>query len=882
MLFKFGRTLQKHVASSAGLVGAVAVCCGRSEPDPWGLWRIMRASADRDRIRSMDLIWLHPWRLIMAVAVALLLSVLLLSSRQLTWRWKLRCLVWPALVAMLWVTAAAEPFLRVASPTDHIVALLDLSAGARTAPWQNPHWLQRFLAQRLPAAMRVTAVGFGTQCQVLLRDVPLDNPSAWPKAWAVRSLSHVVFSRALAWNRPGLSHVPRWIFTAGLAPWPRVKLTSLPFAVALTLVRPTAVDVGITNLRALRSPTSVNLVGTVRSTGVSRVMLRAYRNGTRIADQLLAFTRAGVRKVRIEDRPPDDHQILDYRVKLVRADPWPEDNQAAILVEPPHAQSVLIVTRHPRSWRQKMGPWNMRVIGPGTFPTTAEQLRRYQMVVLSNIPQAMLPPRVGTILADFVRHTGGGLLIAGSCCAFGPGGYAARRPPAVGGHAKFTLESLSPLASVPPDRKPVRVIFLIDDSGSMIDHVPGTAGQTEFNVATHAVVNAVEVLHKTDRVKMFAFNGQTRLLLGGTVGSVRGKIVSHFSNIVPTGSTNPDSALPALRKVLRPGNILIVLTDGRIPKMNVPAWKRLILARHIKLVVVAPVTQDSLLTHVAVATGALRFSTDQFRRWPAILHKALRKEIAGQAQTRALSWHEVGGPLSGITRAWIEVYQKAEAKLLARSNQGNHPLAAVWRFGLGHVAALAFSEKSAAYPLFLQRILRSIVPPPGNPNFVLSQRRMGQTWRVQVLARNAHGFINGADLSIRLVASSPAATRQIPLRQIGPGEYQATVQLAGREAVAATVTEHRAGRRMFIGRVNGPALAGPYFPATAPVYRCPWKKVRWMNVAGFQQSGAAGAKWQPRLKWKKLNLVPWLLWAGIIMMLAVLWVGKVKLPHGRR
>ncbi len=813
----------------------------------------------------------------MAVAVALLLVTVLASARRLTWRWKLRCLVWPALVVMLWAVAAAEPFLRVNPPAGRMVVLLDLSAGARTAPWQNPRWLQRFLGQRLPSAMKVTVVGFGTHCQVLLRDAPLDKPSAWPGAWAVQSLSHAVLARALAWSRPGLEHVPRWLFTAGLAPWPRVKPQDLPFALALTRVRPTVADVGLTGLRAARSATGVNVVATVRSTGAARVMLRAYRSGTRIAKQRLAFAHAGVREVRIRDIPPDNHQVLDYRVKLSSADPWPEDDQAAILLEPPHLQSVLIVTRHRSSWPAKMSPWNLRVIGPGAFPAAAGQLRRYQMVVLSNIPRAMLPPRAATTLADFVRHTGGGLLIAGSCCAFGPGGYAVRRSAAVGGHPGVTLEGLSPLASVPPNRKPVRVIFLMDDSGSMIDPVAGTAGQTEFNVATHAIVNAAEVLHKTDRVQIFAFNGQTRLLLKGTVGAIRGKIVSHLAAIIPTGSTNPDSALPALRKVLQPGSILMVLTDGRIPKMNVPAWKRLILSRHIKLVVVAPLTHDSLLTQVAAVTGAMRFSTYQFRRWPAMLRTALGRELAGQAQTRALSWHEQGGPFGGITRAWIEVYQKAGAKLLARSNQGDHPLAAVWRFGLGHVAALAFSEKSAAYRQLLARILRTLVPPPGNPNFVLSQRRMGQVWRVRVLARDAHGFINDAHLLMRLVASSRALTRLMPLWQTGPGEYQATAKLAGGQAAAATVTEHRASRQIFIGRLNGPALAGPYFPATAPVYRGQWKKVRWMSAAASRRPGAAGAKWQPRLKGAKVKLAPLLLWAGIILSLTVLWAGQVKL-----
>lgn len=753
--------------------------------------------------------------------------------------------------------------------------LLDLSAGAGQAPWGNPQWLRGFLAQRLPTGMSVTVVGFGRQCQVLLRDAAVDQAGVWPRAWAVRSLSHAVVSRALEWDRPGLSHVPRWIFTAGLAPWPAVSVENLPFDMALTVVRPTVVDVGVTGLRAVRSAALVDLVATVRCTGADQVMLQTYRNGTLIADQPLVFAHAGLRVVHIQDIPPDDHRALDYSVRLIGADPWPQDNQASIVVQPPHGQSVLIVTRHPGRWSERMRPWRVHVIGPRVFPMMAGPLERYQIVVLSNIPRALLPADVGKTLGDFVTDTGGGLLIAGSCCAFGPGGYAARPSAEIGGRRAFTLERLSPLASAPPNRKPVHVVFLVDDSGSMVDPVAGTAGQTEFNVATHAIVNAVEVLRKTDRVKIFAFNGQTRLLLGGAVGAVRGKIVSRLSNVVPTGSTNPDSALPALRKALLPHSIMVMLTDGRIEKMNVSAWRRLIRTRHIKFVVVAPLSQDSLLTHVAKVAGAIRFSTYQFRRWPAMLRTAMDKEIAGKAQTTPLAWHGDGPSMRGITREWIQVYRKAGVQLLARSNQGNHPLAAVWRLGLGHVAALAFSEKSVAYRLLLEQIFRSIVPPPGNPRFVLSQRRMGRRWRVVAQARDRHGFINGASLFMRVLTSSGSLTGPLPLLQTGPGEYQAQTKLFGRGAVAATVIERLGDREIFIGRLNGPALAGPYFPATAGDYRCPWKKVLRISAAALPRPKGAAMKWRPQLKGAKLKLSPALLWLGIIMVLAVLWAGRL-------
>ncbi len=65
------------------------------------------------------------------------------------------------------------------------------------------------------------------------------------------------------------------------------------------------------------------------------------------------------------------------------------------------------------------------------FPHTAEDLFRYEVVILGSVPDAQLDEAQQQLLADFVGHRGGGLLLLGGRHAFAEGGYDRTRLAAV-------------------------------------------------------------------------------------------------------------------------------------------------------------------------------------------------------------------------------------------------------------------------------------------------------------------------------------------------------------------------------------------------------------------------------------------------------------------
>lgn len=58
------------------------------------------------------------------------------------------------------------------------------------------------------------------------------------------------------------------------------------------------------------------------------------------------------------------------------------------------------------------------------FPDTAERLGAFQAIILGDIEAAMFTPQQMTLLEDFVKRRGGGLLMLGGVNSFGLGGYA--------------------------------------------------------------------------------------------------------------------------------------------------------------------------------------------------------------------------------------------------------------------------------------------------------------------------------------------------------------------------------------------------------------------------------------------------------------------------
>ncbi len=854
----------------------------------------------------MTILWRYPLLLTLAPIPLLALAAGWWRAGGHCRRWKTACLFLPLAAALAAIVAAAGPVWRANSPARSIVVLLDLSPAADLAPWRNPSWLRHTLRQHLSKGMRVTLVGMCRHVHCLAANLSLRSRQGWPRRWPVLTGSCSSLRRALAWNAADCTGAPRWLFTAGLIRWRSVNPAVLPFAMAVSVATPTLPDAGITSLRVqplLRRVSSDRRIGHeaqrllrvgVAVTGAMRVLIQVRRNGRLITSLPLQFHQAGGRVVEVRDTvqpaSPDAAGIrpgassgapVRYTVRLRSGDPWPEDNRASIFVYTRGTPRILLVRRGgPTKTLDRKLKIYPRVIPPSQLPVNPAGLAGYQEIILDNVPRTDFPPGAGQLIARWVRATGGGLLIRGTDYAFGPGGYAW---PAAG--KPWALDWISPLSSLPPRRPPGQFVFLIDASGSMGRRVPGSSSSTRFTQAAQAVAQAASLLPKRDRLAVLAFSGCTVPLLSGTVGLYRGRITTLLSRVEPTGPTHPDSALPWLQHRLNRGAMLMLLTDGRIPRLKVQRWVQLLRRRSVHLAIIAPPGASAALRSLAQQVRAPWLHTTNPRHWCGALRGWIYRRLVGRAEHHRAIWSSVPAGFRGTTRHWDRVWLKKHATVLAAASQPAAPLAARWRRGLGQVAAVAFSSGGRAYPGFLHQVLRHLLPPPGDRRFQVRARRRGGRWLLRVDARDPLGFINAARLRFTFWTGSAARLRSLAFTPTAPGRYRLALPRDIR-VFSGVLTRQIHGHWIGLTRVAPPDLPPRCFPATANAEPCPWRTVLPIPVlakaaeaigpiVSHGRLGAAppaAALWRPMILGSPQPLAALFWMASVILALAALWL----------
>ena len=827
----------------------------------------------------MELVSRQPAVLLAVPVIIAALAVLGWKARGHSNRWKAACLFFPLAAGICALTAASKPEVIFNPPARNVVVLVDLSPAARTAPWRRPALLRNLLRHRLPAGTRLTLVGFCRRPHRIAANLSARSRRRWPKRWPRMAGSCADIQRAIQWNSKKVTGNPRWIFTAGLVHWPTMQPAHLPFELALSIVKPRRADAGITSLHLSASRTGAHVPGAgarrtlsvgVHATGAMNILVEVFQNRRPLARTPLLFRRAGSKIVQVRDIPlqktSDSHPDF-IRVRLVTKDPWPEDDHAEMIISTGGPPRILVVRRRSALTSPVSMPQTV-MVSAARIPRNLEALSRYQVIILDNVPRRAFEPGAGRMLAKFVERTGGGLLIIGARNAFGPGGYALATPR----RRPWAIEQISPLSSLPPHRPAIQVIFLIDASGSMGQRVHHSDGQTRLQLAARAVTGALAILKPADRAQILAFSGITTTLLGGTVKTIRNRIANVLDRVEPTGPTNPDSALPLLDRIFtasREQTELILLTDGRIPHLQVQRWARLMKRRRAKLAIIAPLGPTPALQSLARRTNAMIFSTDHPLQWAYDLKLSLYRRLAGRARRKPIAWRSARGRLGGTTRAWIEVWRKKAATALASSGKGGYSLAAVWRRGLGKVAAVAFVSHSTAYTAFLRHLIHRLSPPAGDRRFQVKTTRQENRWLIRVDAQGSRHFLNGQDLRLSLIQPRRGARgRTLQFTQTAPGRYVLRPP-ASVQAFSGVITRRKDQRRVFVGRLAPPDLPTCCFPATAAETSCPWRHVRRINVL---RNWGRQTAWRPRIHGFHFHF-SWILWlASCGLVLAALWL----------
>jgi len=426
--------------------------------------------------------------------------------------------------------------------------------------------------------------------------------------------------------------------------------------------------------------------------------------------------------------------------------------------------------------------FDVTVKAPAALPVSAAGFDSWDVVVISDVPRSAIRDAAMTAVADWVEHEGGGLLIAGGEAVYGEGGY-----------QKTALERVSPVTYERRDEPDVALILVLDRSWSM-------AG-TSIDLCKAAAQAAVDVMTDTQAVGVITFNDQYEWNVPlSTVGENRTKIREQIAAITPSGPTRIYPALEqayfSLKAARARAKHVVVLSDGRsLPDDHESLVKRMTGA-HITVssIAVGPAADRELLHNIAMWGKGRDYTVQNARELPEVFVKEAKnaatpsfdeKEIVPVVKAPAFlgSVDVAHVPhLKGLTATVI----KDPALEVLATDEGD-PLLAFWPVGLGRTVVFASDVKDRwaapwikwrGYAPFFAAVVRSVQRqrvPPVDLSLAPGPVRGGtRSIAITLEARDERGGYRNL-LRPAVSVKTDARSANVPLRQVAPGRYEATV-----------------------------------------------------------------------------------------------------------
>jgi hypothetical protein len=511
--------------------------------------------------------------------------------------------------------------------------------------------------------------------------------------------------------------------------------------------------------------------------------------------------------------------------RLNAADVWPENDVLSLSPPPqPVAERWWVGAAAPPP-PSDPGGGTWRVFRPSELPTDPAAYLAPAVVVLDNVPADGLSPTQSHRLTQYARDLGGGLLILGGDHAFAAGGYAGT-----------ALETLSPLASTPPEPA-AHWVLLIDSSGSMNAPAAGAtggSGSTRWRVAADAAVALLRSLPPEDRASVGGFAAGLSWWTRDRRAAEAAAQPLPPPGAGPGGPTELRRALADVTAEAAAGlpTQLVLLTDANADVPDAAALADAMRRRNVRLhlLAIGDFGDESpglrAMRRLVTDTGGTLVEETDPGRWAAAARQLLRRAAPGLLETRPARLNFLG-ELSALppreVAPWNRAWLKAGATVLGetgastpdtggadddaggggnRNGRSRAPLVARWNLGEGNVAAAAFASPR---PAELDALLRAVARSPRDP-------RLRVTWdpgdplRVTVDAVEGDRYLNGLDLSLQLTQASRPDARlaPVPIPQTGPGRYELAVDAPREPAVATVRNQARA--------VDRAAVAGRYPP----------------------------------------------------------------------
>jgi von Willebrand factor type A domain len=555
-------------------------------------------------------------------------------------------------------------------------------------------------------------------------------------------------------------------------------------------------------------------------------------------------------------------QAATVSARLSPGDAWPENDALSGPVPPPSQSERWLVTRS-----NAAPPAGWRGMSPEALSSDPTAYLAPAVIVLDNVAAADLSPLQQDRLRQYVRDLGGGLVITGGDRAFAAGGY----PGSV-------LETLSPLASTPPEPT-THWIVLADGSGSMNasagDARGGAGGATRWQYAADAVRNLPPHLPPEDLLSVGSFAKDVAWWASaGPVREVRSMPLPP-PGVAPGGPTDLRPALeeviaraePALPKQL----LLLTDADAEVGDVSplIEGMKRKNLRLH--LLALGEGRGLAALREVVNATGGQLVQQQDAAKWAQAVRDLARAASPQLLERDPLAVTFVGdlARLPGRratpwNRTWLKEGATALGEARRRSDGERIIPAAHWNVGEGRAGAAAF----APTPAELGALADLLARPPRDPRFRVTWET-GPRLVVKVDATDGEAYLNARNVSLEIAAvtggEAPAAPRAQAVPQTGPGRYEVSLPAPRSPSLATLRVDGQVLERIAVAGRYAPeydAIGNDRAALRALAERTGGKLIE------PDMTGPIDFRWPPR----DVSLTPWLAAAGgMFVALGLIW-----------
>lgn len=563
-------------------------------------------------------------------------------------------------------------------------------------------------------------------------------------------------------------------------------------------------------------------------------------------------------------------------------DTVPENNRSNVVVASSGKPRVLVIDPEPAHVASFVGAvrnegFDVTVRPPAGFPADPQELRDFDLVVLSDTPVLEFETETLGRLAQWVRNEGGGLLMAGGEGSFGAGGFLGS-----------PIESVLPVALENEDRidSPVAALMIVlDRSGSMAAMVEG---RTKMSLADEGAVQALELLQSKDLFGLTAVDTRSHVVVPLSKAVDKTETADRIRQVTSSGGgiyifTALADAFRTLRDAEAAIKHIILFADAADAEEKATDTGSALdlasamLGSRITTSVVAlgrdtDADVDFLrtlsergggrfyLTENALALPRL-FSIEAMRatQSSAVERPFFAAAAAPSDLTAGIRWAE-----SPLLLGFNKTSGKPGAEILLKTEDG-YPLLATWRASLGRTAAFTSDLKNrwaAEWQIwpeagkFWAQLARGLARPREAGYLDAEIERRGDGLVLVARATGSDGEpLNGLDL--QAISELDEAE---PLQQVAPGRYELAFET--RERLLATVLD----------RSTGKSVRAAWSAPSAPEFRIDDSGAALLESLSRESGGALGK--DPANVWRResvsprgwIDLSPWFFAAALLLL----------------